>query len=157
MPPQKNPVLESQATDSASHHAEKAVREAMEVVGGQTDETKREIARREGELANANKTAKQAHTEVVFDRDRDVWITVGNDDRSDIWINGLPVWHNSDRLKGWRVDEARRHVRFRKGTNEILYRLENGWYETVFSFCIHLGIPEPSMPVIKRKTRGRTE
>ena len=84
-----------------------------------------------------------AYTEVVFDRDRDVWIAVGNDDRSDIWINGLPVWHSSDELKGWRVNEARRRVRFRKGTNEILYRLENGWYETVFSFCIHLGTPEP--------------
>lgn len=84
-----------------------------------------------------------AYTEVVFDRDCDLWIAFGNDDRSDIWINGLPVWHSSDQLKGWRIDQARRRVSFRKGANEILYRLENGWYETVFSFCIHFGAVQP--------------
>lgn len=27
---------------------------------------------------------------------------------------------------------------------ESRYRLENRWYETVFSFCIHLGAPKAS-------------
>jgi len=98
-----------------------------------------------------------AYTEVVFDQDRDVWIAFGNDDRSDIWINGLPVWHSSDQLKGWRPDQARRRVRFHKGTNEILYRIENGWYEAVFSFCIHLGTLKPPTSAVTRKATGGTE
>lgn len=80
-----------------------------------------------------------AYTEVRFDEACDVWIAVGSDDRSDIWINDLRVWSSSDALKGWQIGEGLRRVRFEKGRNRILYRLENGWNTCGFSLCIYVG------------------
>ena len=80
-----------------------------------------------------------AYTEVYFDRPMDLWIATGSDDRGDIWLNGMPIWVSSDRLKAWRVDEGFRKVSFRQGVNRVLVRLENGWRDTAFSFGIYLG------------------
>jgi hypothetical protein len=78
------------------------------------------------------------YTELYFDRPMDLWIATGSDDRGDIWLNDLPIWVSSDKLKGWRVDEGFRKVAFRQGVNRILYRLENGWIGTGLSFGIYL-------------------
>lgn len=77
-----------------------------------------------------------AYAEVFFDEACDRWIAVGSDDRSDVWLNGVPVWGSSNQLKFWRVDEGFRKVHFRKGRNRILARIENGWHSFGWSVCI---------------------
>jgi len=77
-----------------------------------------------------------AYTEIYMDEACDLWVAVGSDDKSNIWLNDLPIWISSDRLKGWKIDEGLRRVHFRKGVNRILYRIENGWREMGFSFVI---------------------
>jgi len=77
-----------------------------------------------------------AYTEVYSDRPRDLWIAIGSDDKSKVWVEGHEVWVSGSQLKGWRVDEGFRKVHFRKGYNRILLRLENGHGGTAFSVCI---------------------
>ncbi len=77
-----------------------------------------------------------AYAEVFMEEACDRWIAIGSDDRSDVWINDLPVWGSSNRLKNWRLAEDFRRVRFRKGRNRILLRLENGHRGCGWSLCI---------------------
>ena len=79
-----------------------------------------------------------AYAEVFSDIACDRWIAVGSDDRSDIWINDVPVWGSSNKLKQWRVDEGYRRVHLKKGRNRILARVENGWHLIGWSVCISL-------------------
>lgn len=79
-----------------------------------------------------------AYAEVFSDIACDRWIAVGSDDRSDIWLNGVPVWGSSNKLKPWRVDEGYRRVHLQKGRNTLLVRVENGWYNLGWSVCISL-------------------
>lgn len=81
-------------------------------------------------------------TELYFEEASDLWIAVGSDDRSDLWINGMPVWHSSNQLKSWRIDEGYRKVHFKKGINKILFRLENGWHSMGFSLLINTYKPQ---------------
>lgn len=80
-----------------------------------------------------------AYTEVWFDQPADLWIAVGSDDRSDLWINGMRVWSSIDDLKGWSIGEGLRRVHFQQGRNRILARIENGWRGMAWSLCLHLG------------------
>jgi len=82
-----------------------------------------------------------AYTEVFLEEAADLWIAVGSDDRSDIWINGLKVWASSDQLKAWQIGEGYRKVHFREGVNRILYRIENGHGGMGFSLVIHTSRP----------------
>ena len=77
-----------------------------------------------------------AYTEIYSERARDLWIALGSDDRSDMWINELPVWKSSNQLKPWRIDEGFRKVHIQQGHNKILIRVENGWRECCFSLII---------------------
>ena len=79
-----------------------------------------------------------AYAEVFSDVTCDRWIAVGSDDRSDIWINDVPVWGSSNTLKAWCIDEGYRRVRLNKGRNRILARVENGWRLLGWSMCISL-------------------
>ncbi len=79
-----------------------------------------------------------AYAEVFTDVACDRWIAVGSDDRSDIWLNGVPVWGSSNKLKQWRVDEGYRRVHLNKGRNRLLVRVENGWHALGWSVCIAL-------------------
>jgi len=79
-----------------------------------------------------------AYTELWFDEERDLWIAVGSDDYSKLWLNGLLVWKSGEQLKGWNIDEGYRRVHFNRGLNRVLYRVENGWHSTEFSLCICL-------------------
>ena len=79
-----------------------------------------------------------AYAEVFSDVACDRWIAVGSDDRSDIWVNDMPVWGSSNKLKSWRIDEGYRRIRLEKGRNRILARIENGWYGMSWSLCISL-------------------
>lgn len=77
-----------------------------------------------------------AYTELYFDRARDLWIAVGSDDKSKVWIEGHLVWESGSQLKGWRVNEAYRKIHFRQGVNRVLLRLENGHGGTAFSLVV---------------------
>ncbi len=66
------------------------------------------------------------YTELFAEEEMEVWLAIGSDDRSDLWINDLPVWHSSNEHKPWRPDEGFRKVVLRQGRNKILARLENG-------------------------------
>lgn len=79
-----------------------------------------------------------AWTEIKMDRDRDLWIATGSDDRSDLWVNDMPVWRSGNWLKNWNMNEAFRKVHFKQGRNKILVRLENGWGSCCFSILINL-------------------
>lgn len=80
-----------------------------------------------------------AYAEVFMDEECDRWISVGSDDRSDVWINDMPVWASSNKLKEWRLDEDYRRVHFKKGRNRILVRVENGHWNLGWSLCISTG------------------
>jgi hypothetical protein len=80
-----------------------------------------------------------AYTELWFDEDIDLWVAIGSDDNSRIWVNDQIVWISSYELKGWRFDEGFRRIPFRKGRNRILYRVENGHLVIDFSLGIYLG------------------
>ena len=79
-----------------------------------------------------------AYTELWFEEAMDLVIAVGSDDNSRLWIEGKQVWLSGRQLKSWRADEGYRTVHFKKGINRILYRVENGWRETLFSMLICL-------------------
>ena len=85
-----------------------------------------------------------AYAEVISDISCDRWIAVGSDDRSDIWVNDVPVWGSSNKLKSWRVDEGYRRIRLNKGRNRILVRVENGWRLLGWSVCISLEDGNPA-------------
>ena len=86
-----------------------------------------------------------AYAEVFTDIACDRWIAVGSDDRSDVWVNDMPVWGSSNKLKLWRIDEGYRRIRLEKGRNRILARIENGWYGMSWSLCISLEDGEISL------------
>jgi hypothetical protein len=77
-----------------------------------------------------------AYAEVFMDEECDRWVAIGSDDRSDVWVNGVPVWGSSNKLKAWKLAEDFRRVHFRKGRNEILARVENGHWNFGWSLCI---------------------
>ena len=77
-----------------------------------------------------------AYTELYSGKPRDLWIAIGSDDRSKVWIEGQQVWLSGSQLKGWRVDEGFRKAHFRKGFSRVLLRLENGHLGTAFSFVV---------------------
>lgn len=66
----------------------------------------------------------------------DVWLGVGSDDFSKVWLNDQLVWASGKEQKDWRVDEGFRKVRLQKGVNRILYRVENGHSRTDFSLVL---------------------
>lgn len=82
-----------------------------------------------------------AYTELWFDEAVDLWITIGSDDKANVWINNLPVWISGDQLKVWRVNEGMRKVHFQKGVNKVLYRVENGWHAVAFSLGVQVVRP----------------
>ncbi len=84
-----------------------------------------------------------AYAEVFFDEACDRWVAIGSDDRSDAWLNDIPIWGSSNRLKAWHLAEDYRRVHFRKGRNRLLVRVENGHWNCGWSFCIATGEGRP--------------
>jgi len=78
-----------------------------------------------------------AYTELWFDEPMELWIALGSDDGSRLYINDLLVWRTVE-LKAWQINEAYRKVSFKKGRNRILYRVENGPAHGWFSFILHV-------------------
>lgn len=79
-----------------------------------------------------------AYSELFVDRECDLWLAVGSDDRSDVWLNDMHIWGSSNELKSWRINEGFRKVHFKKGRNRFLARVENGWHAISWSVCIAL-------------------
>ena len=79
-----------------------------------------------------------AYTEVHCDRPMDLWVAVGSDDKANVWLNSMPIWISSDRLKGWSINEGFRKVAFKQGVNRFFYRVENGWLNIGFSLGIRV-------------------
>jgi hypothetical protein len=77
-----------------------------------------------------------AYAEVFVDRACDRWVAIGSDDRSDVWVNDIPVWGSSNKLKAWTLAEDFRRVHFNRGRNRILVRIENGHWNVGWSVCI---------------------
>ncbi|MGN0854998.1 MAG: hypothetical protein ACI4R9_05710 [Kiritimatiellia bacterium] len=77
-----------------------------------------------------------AYAEVFMDCDCDRWVAIGSDDRSDVWLNDIPIWGSSNKLKAWTLAEDFRRVHFKKGRNRILARVENGHWNFGWSVCI---------------------
>ena len=86
-----------------------------------------------------------AYSEVFVDRECDLWLAVGSDDRSDIWLNDMHVWGSSNELKSWRINEGFRRVHFQKGRNRLLARIENGWHAIMWSVCVSTS-PDAAQP-----------
>ncbi len=79
-----------------------------------------------------------AYTELHFEQACDLWVAVGSDDYSKIWVEDQLIWSSGKQLKSWRADEGFRKVHFKQGLNRILYRVENGWHGTQFSLVLAL-------------------
>lgn len=82
-----------------------------------------------------------AYTEIWIDEARDMWVALGADDGSRLYINDLLIWRTTE-LKAWRINEAYRKVSFKKGLNRILYRVENAPVHGWFSFLIRVQEPQ---------------
>jgi hypothetical protein len=76
------------------------------------------------------------YTELRAAEDCDVWIAVGSDDFSKLWIEDQLVWASGKKLKTWRADEGFRKVRLKKGVNRVLIRVENGHSQSEFSLAV---------------------
>ena len=70
-------------------------------------------------------TTYYGSTEVHFEQETDMLLAVASDDAAKVWVNGIVVWQDVG-LSSWQLDEGFRKVRFKKGFNELLVRLENG-------------------------------
>jgi hypothetical protein len=80
-----------------------------------------------------------AATELNFEEACDLWVAIGSDDFSKVWINDQLIWASGKQTKSWRLDEGMRKVHFEKGVNRVLYRVENAHGQTEFSFVV--GMP----------------
>jgi hypothetical protein len=87
-------------------------------------------------LFNLQYTVYYACTEVRLEKDADLWLAIGSDDQSKIWLNERLVWSGRTGAKPWRADEGYRKLHFRAGSNRILYRIENGNDRTEFSLLL---------------------
>lgn len=79
-----------------------------------------------------------AYTELWFEEACDLWVAIGSDDFSKLWIEDQLVWTSGKKLKSWRLNEGLRKVHFRQGPNRVLYRVENGNNITEFSLVLSL-------------------
>lgn len=76
-----------------------------------------------------------AYTDVWFEEARDMLIAVASDDASSVWLNGQLIWQDAGQ-SAWQLGEGYRKVRFRKGFNDILVRIENGPTHCVWSVVL---------------------
>ncbi len=86
-------------------------------------------------------------TQVQSERDQWLWVAFGSDDYSICWVNDLekPVYNADTIPHHWEpfVTKDMRPVHFKKGVNNILFKLENAGGTTGFSMIINT---DPSLP-----------
>jgi hypothetical protein len=76
------------------------------------------------------------YTELRAEQACDVWIAIGSDDFSKLWIEDQLVWASGKNHKSWRIDEGFRKVRLQQGVNRLLFRVENGHSQSEFSLAL---------------------
>lgn len=76
------------------------------------------------------------YTELRAEQECDVWLAIGSDDFSKLWIEDQLVWSSGKQHKSWRVDEGFRKVRLKQGVNRVLIRVENGHSQSEFSLAV---------------------
>ena len=96
------------------------------------------LQRRDARYRDLEQIVYYAYTELKFEKDCDLWVAIGSDDASKIWINDQQVWVSGKGLSPWYVDQGFRKIHFNQGVNRILYRVENGADITAFSLVICL-------------------
>ena len=79
-----------------------------------------------------------AYTEVYSDREQDLWVAFGSDDYGKGWVEGKLVWASGKHVKPFAPGQDYRKVRFRRGYNRFLVKLENAGGTTGFSVIINL-------------------
>lgn len=76
-----------------------------------------------------------AFTELWFEQEREMLIAVASDDAASMWLNDQIVWADTGQ-SSWSLGEGYRRVRFRKGFNTLLVRIENGPVHCVWSVLL---------------------
>jgi len=91
------------------------------------------------------------YTELMLDRDRQVWAWIGADDDSKVWVDDQLVWTGGAPMKPWFLVDARSmtreiaehnltegkvRLRLRRGRNRILFKLHNGVEVMFFSLVL---------------------
>jgi hypothetical protein len=79
-----------------------------------------------------------AYVEVYSDQEQDLWTAFGSDDYGKAWVEGKLVWASGKHVKPFAPGQDYRKVRFRRGYNRILVKLENAGGTTGFSVIINL-------------------
>ena len=80
-----------------------------------------------------------AYTEIYSDKEQVKWCIFGSDDYGKAWMNGKLIYASGKTPHPWIPDRAYKKVKFKKGYNPVLFKLENAWGRTGFSMCIFLG------------------
>lgn len=77
-----------------------------------------------------------AYTEVFSEQAQDLWLAIGSDDQSKLWVNDMLVWQSTDHERVWTLAQGYRKVHLRPGNNKFLFRLENGIERAAFSVVL---------------------
>jgi hypothetical protein len=80
-----------------------------------------------------------ACTEIWSDKDEKRWCIFGSDDYGKTWVNDELVYASGKTPHEWIPDRAYKEVQFRRGPNQVLFKVENAWGRTGFSMCVYLG------------------
>jgi hypothetical protein len=99
-----------------------------------------------------------AYTEIMVDEAREVWLDIGADDDSKLWLNDALVWTSGNSNKPWyrqpfyqlkddigklNLVEGSQRVKLRAGRNTLLLKLYNGIDLMFFSVVLSPVNPNP--------------
>ena len=76
-----------------------------------------------------------AYTDLWFEQPRDMLIAIATDDAARVWLNGEIIWQDEG-ISAWNLGEGYRRVRFKKGYNDLLVRIENGPRHCIWSVLL---------------------
>jgi hypothetical protein len=76
------------------------------------------------------------YTEIWSDEEKDYWVAFGSDDYGKIWVNGKLVWASGKTPHHWIPDRGFRKIRFNKGPNRVLFKIENAGGTMGFSMVL---------------------
>jgi hypothetical protein len=80
-----------------------------------------------------------AYTEVYFEEEAEMLVAIATDDAARMWVNDKLVWEDQGQ-SAWNLDEGFRVIRFKKGFNKFLARIENS--PTLCEFSVLLCPPD---------------
>jgi len=80
-------------------------------------------------------SAHYLYTELYFEEDTEMVLTVAADDTAKVWINDV-VAIEEDTMSDWALNESFRKVKFHRGFNKVLVRCQNGPGENDWSVIL---------------------